>query len=91
MTNECSGCGTPTDHTVFTSDARQSICADCEHDSMFECPDCLGKFWIMDGYRMTSREVVCGSCAAWRPAQVQGRMRELTRTVQRDDYEQSRR
>lgn len=91
ITHECEGCGDPTDHTVTTNNAPHSICADCEHDSMFACPDCLGIFWLIDGYRMTNAEVVCGPCAALRPKQVSGRMRELIHDGRKDSVNEARR
>jgi hypothetical protein len=91
ITHECAGCGDPTDHTVFTSGERHSICAACEHDAMFQCGDCMEKFWLIDGIKMTSTEVVCASCAAWRPAQIAGRMRELRHDTRKDAFNEVRR
>jgi hypothetical protein len=92
ITHECSGCGDPTDTTATINGQTQSVCANCLHDSVFTCPDCVERFWMSDGVRMTRSEIVCGPCSAFRPLEIVGRMRELIRDqVKSDDFDQVRR
>ena len=85
ITHECGGCGDPTDTLATINGKTQSCCPNCLHDSTFQCPDCIERFWTADGYRMTMKEIVCAGCAALRPKQIVGRMRELIGEQVRDN------